>query len=216
MKFSLELIGQPSIEPITLTQLKSELRTMTGTTEDAKLTRLITAGRQWFEEYTNRALIDQTWRLCLGQNIRILETPNVGRPYGYYCGDLTLLDRSIRLYRAPALAIVSVYSVAVDGTRTQVAEGTYQLRDSKSKWPEVIGLNPIIGASEELQIEFRAGYADRTGSPTQDASVVPSDMIQAIYLWIEAMYDKDEKMMERMIRAAEHLADRHSIDMKFA
>ena len=47
-------------------EMKRHLRCfMSVTDEDADITNLIAAAREWAEDYTGRALVDQTWRLSL-------------------------------------------------------------------------------------------------------------------------------------------------------
>jgi uncharacterized phiE125 gp8 family phage protein len=54
----------PTVEPITLTEVKDFLR-ITGTAEDDVLNSLIVAARNYAEYYQNRPLITQTWELWL-------------------------------------------------------------------------------------------------------------------------------------------------------
>lgn len=218
MKFSLERIRDADIEPITADELKAELRAMVGIEEDSRFERLISSGRQWFEDHTGLALIDQTWRLCIGDNLRTRAwgPGDLARPYDYSYGDIGRIDQTIMLRRSPVLSVLGIVSLDATGTQTIVAADTYQLRDARSKWPNVIGLSSLVGAHEEIQITFRAGYADRTGSPTQGAEVVPPKLLQPIYLWAEAMYDKDKEMMSKLLTAAENLADKYSVNLKFA
>jgi uncharacterized phiE125 gp8 family phage protein len=56
----LKLATAPTSEPVTLTQVKAQLR-ITGTSEDTRLTELIAIARELVEAYTHRALITQTW-----------------------------------------------------------------------------------------------------------------------------------------------------------
>ncbi len=61
---ALRLITPPAEEPITLAQAKAHLRVDTSD-EDALITSLITAAREYCESFQNRALITQTWELVL-------------------------------------------------------------------------------------------------------------------------------------------------------
>jgi len=62
---TIELVTPPATEPITKTEVKSQLRTNIGTREDTDIDRFITTTRQLFEAQTGRALITQTWKLYL-------------------------------------------------------------------------------------------------------------------------------------------------------
>ncbi len=56
------LTTPPAVEPVTLAEAKAHLR-IEDAAEDALITALIVAARQWAEEYTGRAFINQTWQL---------------------------------------------------------------------------------------------------------------------------------------------------------
>lgn len=56
---SWQITTQPSVEPITLIEAKLHLK-VENSADDALITSLIVAARQWCEAYTNRALITQT------------------------------------------------------------------------------------------------------------------------------------------------------------
>ena len=60
----LKLITPPTIEPISLSELKAHLR-IDGTDEDALLNAIIKTAREHVEAITRRALIQQTWQLIL-------------------------------------------------------------------------------------------------------------------------------------------------------
>jgi len=54
----------PATEPVTLDDAKAQARVDTNI-DDALITGLITAARQWAEAYTGRAFINQTWQMWL-------------------------------------------------------------------------------------------------------------------------------------------------------
>ena len=72
MLWALELVSGPEIEPVTLAEAKRHLREYDDvTTNDADITALIQGAREWVEQYTARALIDQTWRLTFGDSVAV-------------------------------------------------------------------------------------------------------------------------------------------------
>ena len=87
---------------------------------------------------------------------------------------------------------------------------------SISRWPRVVALNGANWSTGVYKIVFRAGYADTVSSPAQDASVVPERYKQAMKLWIEAMYDRDERMMETLLKTAEGLIRGERVELGMA
>lgn len=208
MNFVLERLEQPTIEPVSLAEMKTHLREFASISADkeAQINGLIAAARQWVEEFTGRALIDQQWRLTVGD----FEPPD--RSAGVITGSIPLPQEGILLQRSPVIAITRVATVDADGTETEVDEADYQLRDALSKWPRVIGLT----AATTMRIEYRAGFANTTDSPVQDASVVQEIYKQAMKLWAEAMYDRDEKMMPLLLKGAADIIRPESCNLQMA
>jgi uncharacterized phiE125 gp8 family phage protein len=195
MRFTLERVTQPEFEPVTLAEMKRHLRAYDDiTTDDDDITALIKAAREWVEDYTGRTLIDTTWRLTLGDYVPTDTT-------GMIIGELPLSTQGIPLRRSPVIAIVSVATVDADNVETVVDSADYQLREADSKWPVIVGLV----AATTTRIVFRAGFADRVASPGQGAEVVPVRFLQAMKLWVEANYYRDEKMMLPLLDVAERL-----------
>ena len=55
-----------------------------------------------------------------------------------------------------------------------------------------------------------------TGSPTGSAADVPERYKQAMKLWIEANYDRDDKMMALLLDTAERLIRGERAEMSLA
>ncbi len=194
-KATLERTSAPEIEPVALADMKTHLRAYADQTDqDELIGALITAAREWVEEYTARALIDQGWR----QTVEGTFGP------------------AIRLHRSPVLAIDSIATVAADGTETALDAAAYELREAASKWPKIVLLDGARFQDATLKIEFRAGYADRTASPGEDPDVVPERFKQAMKLWAGANFDLDEKMTPLLLDAAERLIESERTDAGFA
>lgn len=213
MRFVLERVTEPDIEPVTLAEMKRHLREYDSvTTNDNDITALIGGARRWVEHETGRALIDQEWRLSVGGDTVAVDA--VTTPY---CGDLpTLHGSEIFLMRSPVIAIVSFKSVDSEGVETDVDSDTYELRDADSKWPRIVARNGASWATGLYRIVFRAGFADRDSSPQQDASVVPECFKLAMKLWTEATYDRDEKMMEKLLEVAAQVVSSERCHLNFA
>jgi hypothetical protein len=223
--YVLERTAEPEVEPVTLAQMKLHLRMFDDvTTEDDATSVLVQAGREWAERYTGRALIDQTWRLTIdrtrysfGDLVRGNALLNGWMSWSWYSGAYIWRSNEVMLRRSPVLAIVSVKTVAEDDTETDVDAGTFQLRDADSRWPKLVAINGGTWlTADRVRITFRAGFADRTGSPGQDETLVPARFRQAIKLWAQAHYDRDPATMDQILKAAENLIEPECTELGFA
>lgn len=66
MKTTPILTSAPAAEPLTLVQAKAHLRVEVAD-DDALITTLISAAREWSQQYTGRLWITQTWRIGIPQ-----------------------------------------------------------------------------------------------------------------------------------------------------
>lgn len=201
-RFVLQRTVEPATEPLTLNEVKRHLRCYDDiTSEDDMISSLIVAAREWVEDFTNRALITQTWRLSIGDRVAV-DTVNQPR---VYCGRTEGLGTEIFTRISPVTAITAFVSVDSAGVETAVEAANYELREGTSRWPRVAALNGASWASGEYRVTFTAGFA-----------TIPTRLKQAMLLWIEAMYDRDEKMMEILLDTAERLARPERVDIGFA
>ena len=209
MIFTHERITSPDIEPIELAELKRHLREFAEVTDaDEDLTNLIVAAREWAEEYTGRALIDQTWLLTVAAHGHGSTNAVVYSGYKRYSREdwaHWINRREIMLRRSPVIAITSIVSVDSSGVETTINPATYALREANSKWPRVLALDGAAWTSSLFKVQFRAGFADRLGSPVQGAERVPVRFKQAMKLWAEANYDRDPKMMALLFDTAANI-----------
>lgn len=209
MNFVLERTADPESEPVTLAEMRRHLKEFDSiTARDDDITALIVGAREWVEDYTGRALMDQTWRLTLS-NVTALPSAQADCPPhqgGYYCGNITWSRISdIMLRKSPVLAITSFVSVDADGDETTIDAATYELREADSKWPRLAPLSTATWSSGTFRVTFRAGFADTTGSPQQTAAEVPERFKQAMKLWVQANYDIDPVMTPLLLKTAEAL-----------
>jgi hypothetical protein len=229
MNFLFERVTEPSIEPVTLAEMKRHLRAfMSVTDDDDDITNLIVAAREWVEDYTGRALIDQTWRLSLvnrsGYSVggdRVSGyTPGLRGWWGQRDWDHWMRSGEIMLRKAPVIALTEFVSVDQASVETAVDPLSYELREPDSKWPRVVPLNgitwPTSGVFAGFRITFRAGFCDLTGSPKEDATVVPVRFKQAMKLWAEANYDRDPVMMPLLLNVAEQIVKPERADLSIA
>ncbi|HSW83551.1 MAG TPA: hypothetical protein VLH12_08755 [Usitatibacter sp.] len=209
--FILERVTQPQIEPITLAAMKTHLRAFSSVTDlDAEITELIQGAREWVEDFTGRALIDQTWRITINGGWPGLGTDaNKVTPYNpYYSAagwDWWRRKGEILLRKSPVIAITRFVSADGSGVETAIDPAAFALCEPASKWPRIAAVNVGSWSGSTLKIEFRAGFANRAGNPPEGAEKVPARFIQAMKLWAEAHYDRDEKMMQLILDTAERL-----------
>lgn len=212
--FALERTIPPADEPVTLADAIEQVREFSSIPNSAKdqLNRLITAAREWVEDYTGRALYDQTWRLTVGNAGLTGNGLSYYRP-GYYCGAYDWYNRfnEIRLRRSPALSVGSFVSVDDAGAETTIESDTYELREASGRWPRLVGLNGTTWCDGTYRVTFRAGFTDTAGSP--EAGLIPACFKQAILLHVEAHYDRDPVMMQKLLDAAKNLLRHERVEM---
>lgn len=164
---------QPASEPISLEEAKAHLR-VDVSDDDAYITGLIAAARQYCEGATSRAFIEQTITLELE---------------AFPC-------RAIELPRPPLISVTSVKYLNADGDLvTLVANTDYKVIASSDTEPGRIipayGTSwPTPGRCEEdaVQIVYKAGWADATD--------VPLTIRQAILLAVGHWYETREAVSE--------------------
>lgn len=163
------LVTPPVAEPISLEEAKIDLH-VEHDDEDALIDALITAAREWCENDTGRALVEQTLRLSLDR---------------FPC-----FAQVIELPRPHLLGIDSLTYVAPDGTVTALAAGDYQVdADSEparlrpapgQRWPltQCERLNAVV-------ITYRAGYPGADGGMEPDPTAgVPQAIRKAMRMLI--------------------------------
>lgn len=135
----LKLISGPASEPISLSDAKLHLRVDAGD-EDALISRLITAARQYVEASTGACLGSQTWELYLDR-----------------------FEREIVLPRYPVQNIVEIGYTPAGGSEVPVSSGDYIVDKAGPPWRIVPAfgktwpastLDPISG----VRVRFTAGF----------------------------------------------------------
>jgi uncharacterized phiE125 gp8 family phage protein len=173
---SLELVTGPSVEPITVDELKAQVRT-SSTAEDSLLAIYIAAARQAAEGELGRVLIDQTWRLKLDQ-------------FGGLDSNGCAISE-IRIPKPTVRSITSVTYIDADGDSQTLASDQYVLDSLVSpgwlypadgvEWPET---DDVLNA---VTITFVAGYG-------ATAATVPAPIRAWILLTAAFLYSHREFM----------------------
>ena len=161
-----KITSAPDVEPLTVADVKLHLRMTSDTTEDALISALITAAREYCERYTERAFMTQTVALYLD------EWPD---------------EDYIELPLAPLQSVTSVVYKNSAGTETTMTVTTDYIVDANSPtgrvvlaygktWPDFTAypVNPIT-------ITYKAGY-----------TAVPKSLRQAMLLLIGNWYENRE------------------------
>jgi len=134
------IITHPTVEPITLTALKTQLG-ITDTNSDTVLTRRITEARKWAEGHMRRSLMPQTLERRL---------------------DAFPCSGQIQLPFPPVTSVTSVKYIDADGVLTTVDAADYTL-DTTPLLPFV---RPVYGESwpsardetSAVRVQYLAGY----------------------------------------------------------
>lgn len=156
------LITPPAEEPVTLAEAKAQLRLETAL-DDAFVTRLIRAAREWAEGYLWRGIVSQTWELVLeGFPAGAVELP---------MGQLTSIT-SVKYL--DELGAEQTLSASIYEADTASVPGKLRLAYSQS-WPSARGTwNAVV-------VRYVVGWAT--------ASAVPQPIKQALLMLISQMYE---------------------------
>lgn len=183
------LVTGPQEEPLSLEEAKLHLR-VTGTGDDFLIQGLIVAVREWAENFTHRKLITQTWDWTLDA-LPALQTDWITAPFGALqsVNSITYIDSAgdtQTLAGSPAQ-----YQVDIDSDPGRVA------MPYGDAWPALRG--DLSGVTARIVV----GYGL--------AAKVPRSIKTPMLLYLEALYDRDERTMRLYIEAAEALLLPHRI-----
>lgn len=166
---SYSVITAPTVEPLTLVEVKTHLR-VNNTLENDLITALITAARQWVEGYTMRPLMTQTLQANYDE--------------------LTSLE--IRLNKFPIQSITSIKYIDTNGTEQTINSNTYET-DLISPIGRIL-LTSIPSYKKTLnaiKIRFVAGYAS--------ADLVPKTYRSAMLLLIAHLYENKQQAQSQTL-----------------
>jgi uncharacterized phiE125 gp8 family phage protein len=171
--FSLRRIVEPPVEPVTLAQVKVYLRVpeFDDAAEDARLESMIKAVREWCEEYTLRAFVEQTWRLKFNCT-----------PHNY-----------LKIPRPPLLAIDSISYIDCAGDTNVIPSDSYVVNYDDE--PALIARTTAAGCWPSANIQpgaytfvFVAGYAPTDTSPPDYRANIPERIKNAILMYLYEWY----------------------------
>ncbi len=149
------LLAGPATEPVTLAQAKAFLK-VDDTAEDGLTTTLITAARLHVEGVTGKALLSQTWRVCL---------------------DAWPDNRLVKLPISPLINITAITAYDDEGVGYAIAAAQFYAEPTRLLLPLRVAGMPTIRQLGGIEIDYVAGF----GSAAED---VPGDIIQAMLMLI--------------------------------
>ncbi len=163
---ALRLVAAPTAEPLDLATAKTHLRE-DGTDQDALITALIKAARQYAEAFTRRQLVTATWELALdawpsGDTIA-LPLPPLQQVLSVNYKDKNGLDNVFA-------ATEYIVDTASEPGRVVLAYG--------KSWPTA-----TLYPAGAIRIQFKSGYGDA-------ATAVPEAIKQAMLLLIGHWYEQ--------------------------
>ena len=182
------IVTAPAAEPITSTEAKLWLKE-DGTDNDALVSSLITAARQFVEKDYDCALVTQTWDLFLD-----------GFP-------TDPADNKIQLGLSPVASVTSVSYIDTEGA-TQTWASTNYVFDSSGLIPRmVLASNATYPATQSGRIN---SVTVRAVCGYGAASAVPETIKTAMKLTIALWYENREDMpLTFMARTARILLNNH-------
>lgn len=198
-------IEPPKEEPVTLDQARRHLRIVAGdTSQDELITGLIQAAREYAEDYTRRAFVQQRWQLVLDQ------FPGYGffasalwAPFGFGAssgfGDylttgysvIATRGNEILLHTPPLLKLITIEYIDTGGNLQLLPETEYILGDSSEParitpaygkwWP------PTRPQIESVTVTYDCGFGA--------GADVPEAIKRWMLLRIGAMYEHREEIV---------------------
>lgn len=170
---------QPTAEPVTLGEMRDQLRVDT-ITEDSLLSLYVSAARQRAERETGRAIVSQTWQMTADG------FPHV-RPCGrWWFGELLCPHPHVIIVpRPPLRSVTSIQYVDADGA-TQTLDPSNYIVDTVSEPGRIA---PAFGKTwpatrhqiNAVTITFVCGFSVPTGGGGFDVDP-PDDLTNAIRL----------------------------------
>lgn len=158
----------PASEPVTLDEAKAQLR-VSDTADDSYITDLIAVARDYAENFTGRALLQQDWKATFDS------------------GDIPS-GNTIELPRPPLQSVESIAYLDTDGNSQALASSYYTV-DTISQPGRILfeDLPDIKSTLAALTVTYRAGYAN--------AAAVPAAIKHAILLMVAHFYDVREPVV---------------------
>lgn len=180
----------PATEPATVSEVDKFLRgdEVLESVDGDLIESLITAAREYVEEYTRRALITQTWTMFMDA------FPQVQDPLGWWDGvregSITMGQaRAFELPIGPLQSVTQISTFDDDNTETVFAASNYFLNTTKTPGEVILNTGvtwPVFTRNRNgIKVEYVAGYGDL-------ATDVPSALRTAVKMMATHWYENRE------------------------
>lgn len=166
------LKAAPPEEPVTLSEIKEHLR-LEHSEHDTMLEGLVHASREWVEQVTSRALVEQTRVTYFREWQDSFELPGT-----------------------PLRSVEEVRYTDTSGTTSTVSSDDYEVLTSTLPGQVVLGYSKnwptatLHHSSNPIEIEYVCGYDPSDDSPPDYVVNVPQSIKNAIKLDVEMRYDR--------------------------
>lgn len=181
------MIITPPEELITVTEAAQFMRVDSpGASEEALIGTIITAARQWCEEYLRRAIGVQTLEVVLD-----------GFPQ---------LGKKAIMLRPPVVSVTSVKYIDIDGAEQTLISGSDYFKSEDSEPAELRPYSswPITrNTADAVRVRYQAGYY-AGGSPVL-SKVLPETIRTAILMQAADLYNNRESQNEKPLSANQTL-----------
>jgi uncharacterized phiE125 gp8 family phage protein len=162
---------QPAVEPVTLSEAKAHLRVDT-TTDDAYIGSLITAAREWCEQYLDRTLVHTQWVMRFDRfppdGTQDIELP---RPPMALAGTATAVALTFTFENGTT----STYSTASYRVDRNGVPGTVKTLYGQT-WP------PHLQDDNAISVTWWGGYGS---SGTSVPAAIRHAMLMLVGMWYE-------------------------------
>lgn len=165
-------------ELITVADAAEFIRAEFSASEETLIESLITAARQWCEEYLGRAIGVQTIEL------RMAQFPEDAGPI---------------VLRSPIIEVNSVKYLDTDGVEQTIDSDDYLVSDAEPAEIVPVSAWPVaFGSADSVRVEYDAGYM--SGSPMLSQEL-PKTIRTAILMMVADMYANREAQVDKPLTA---------------
>lgn len=182
----------PTVEPVTTEQLDTYLRGdgVLAANEGDLLNTLITAAREYVEEFTRRALITQSYTLVMDAWPGNSQGDGLGWWDGVREGSITMgAPNYVELPVGPLQSVTSVTTYDDDNSSTVFADTSYFLDTNATPGQVILNTGTVwpsfTRTRNGIEIVYVAGYGDA-------ATDVPSALRQAVKMIAAHWYENRE------------------------